>query len=328
MQHPDEGTIHAWLDGELSADKVVSLEAHVAECDECSARVAEARGLIAASSRIVSALDIVPAGVIPIAPSPVTRAWYTGVQFRAAAAVVVVAAASLLLLTKGNQENAARATVTAADVPVRGPVLQAPAPAKPSASATAPLAPQAKNGTTRVAQAPVVPEKNRGPVKSSTEVSEVTAGAMQAINQPTAQNGASEKASDAAANVVVGGVAMADAVTPQLTQVKTDTSANSVRNVYEVSPGVEVTLVETPVTTRNFTASAAAKVERAAIVASPTAAPVAAPAPPVPPSSMRRANVPINTITWIKGTRTMTLTGAMSVEELTAIRKRLPEDKR
>jgi hypothetical protein len=65
MQHLEEGTIHAWLDGELSPEECARIESHVAACGACAALVAEARGLIAASSRILSALDDVPGGVIP-----------------------------------------------------------------------------------------------------------------------------------------------------------------------------------------------------------------------------------------------------------------------
>ena len=60
MQHLDEGTIHAWLDGQLPHDEASAVETHVAECRECADAVAEARGLIAASSRILTALDGVP----------------------------------------------------------------------------------------------------------------------------------------------------------------------------------------------------------------------------------------------------------------------------
>ena len=67
MQHPEEGTIHAWLDGALSANEAAALESHVATCTACAAAVAEARGLIAASSRIVGHLDAVPGKVIPAA---------------------------------------------------------------------------------------------------------------------------------------------------------------------------------------------------------------------------------------------------------------------
>ena len=65
MQHLDEGTIHAWLDGELPPAERAEVEAHVAGCAQCAAAVAEARGFVAASSRILTALDSVPGGVIP-----------------------------------------------------------------------------------------------------------------------------------------------------------------------------------------------------------------------------------------------------------------------
>ncbi len=55
--HPDEGTIHAWLDRQLDDASAATLEAHLQRCDECAERVAEARGLIAGASRIVASLD-------------------------------------------------------------------------------------------------------------------------------------------------------------------------------------------------------------------------------------------------------------------------------
>src|SRR2546423_10795207 len=67
MQHLDEGTIHSWLDGALSADEAARVEAHVKDCAQCQAAVAEARGFVAASSRILTALDNAPRGVIPAA---------------------------------------------------------------------------------------------------------------------------------------------------------------------------------------------------------------------------------------------------------------------
>jgi hypothetical protein len=102
MQHLDEGTIHAWLDGELSPEEQAEAEAHVATCDECKAAVAEARGFIAASSRILTALDAVPGGVLPASTSAtatrarapkrftISRAWM------AAAAVLVLSTATVI----------------------------------------------------------------------------------------------------------------------------------------------------------------------------------------------------------------------------------------
>jgi anti-sigma factor RsiW len=132
MQHPDEGTIHTWLDGELPPDDAAELEAHVAQCSECAAAVAEARGFIAGSSRIVSALDIVPGDVIPVA-APRKRSWYNSTQFRAAAAVLFVAGASLVLLRDGTQSKMetvmdVRDVQTAASPAAESAPVQAPAP--------------------------------------------------------------------------------------------------------------------------------------------------------------------------------------------------------
>ena len=107
MQHLDEGTIHAWLDGELPADEAEKIAAHANECPECGALVAEARGLIAASTRILTALDDIPAGVVPsgssIPEKPAVpagpafrRPWYSRTDLRAAAALLFVAGASLV----------------------------------------------------------------------------------------------------------------------------------------------------------------------------------------------------------------------------------------
>jgi len=106
MQHPDEGMIHAWIDGALMAEEAASLESHAAQCDQCAAAIAEARGLVAASSRILLALDDVPAGVIPL-PVPKARAWYARNDLRAAAAVLFVASASLVV-ARGRQDVSPR----------------------------------------------------------------------------------------------------------------------------------------------------------------------------------------------------------------------------
>ena len=78
MQHLDEGTIHAWLDGALPPLDAEQAAKHAAECASCAAAVAEARGIIAGSGRIVSALDAVPGGVIPgrtTRPTSGSSAW-------------------------------------------------------------------------------------------------------------------------------------------------------------------------------------------------------------------------------------------------------------
>ena len=95
MQHPDEGTIHSWLDGALSAEEAASVEAHVKDCPECAAAVAEARGFIAASSRILMALDNAPRGLIPAA-APKKRV--DPIVWRVAATLLVVAGGTFVVL--------------------------------------------------------------------------------------------------------------------------------------------------------------------------------------------------------------------------------------
>jgi len=110
MQHLEEGTIHAWLDEALSSEEAARVEAHVQECGECAAMVADARGLIAGASRIVSALDIVPGGVLPkttpVVPAPGKSLWRSLhlTPFRAAlAASLMIAAASVFVVRSSDK---------------------------------------------------------------------------------------------------------------------------------------------------------------------------------------------------------------------------------
>ena len=133
MQHPDEGMIHAWLDGALSAAEAARLEAHLKECPKCAAAVAEARGFIAASSRILTALDDAPRGVIPAA-RPKRR--FDTTMVRIAASVLVVAAGTLVVVRNQGSETRSEASTrdTTSAMRVAGPASTAAAPA-PSQSA-------------------------------------------------------------------------------------------------------------------------------------------------------------------------------------------------
>lgn len=139
MQHLDEGTIHAWLDGALSTAEASRVEQHVAQCAECADMVADARGLIAGASRIVSALDVVPGGVIPKpgAAAPTRSAWRALrlSPLRAAlAATLMIAAASLLVVRADRKEIAESASDTvelvalpAASAPPSGMIMRSAA---------------------------------------------------------------------------------------------------------------------------------------------------------------------------------------------------------
>ena len=198
MQHPDEGTIHAWLDGALSAADASAIEAHVTTCATCAAVVREARGLIAASSRILSALDSVPGGVLPAVPpgvesggerATVRRAsvWRSP-GWRAAAAIVVVGTVSWLATRPGGPSGVAtERAATAAQVaaPPSAPeveVHEAPSIAPRVADVDQKVAPRKRVGV--VAAAPPAPaamadaarkERDGG---ARAEVTGATIGAM------------------------------------------------------------------------------------------------------------------------------------------------------
>lgn len=106
MSRPDEGLIHAWLDGELPAEEAARVERLVAEDAEWGAAAAEARGLVAASSRILRALDHVPGDVIPAGGNraPVRRSFASRTWVRIAAGVVFVAGVSVAVSTDGARE--------------------------------------------------------------------------------------------------------------------------------------------------------------------------------------------------------------------------------
>jgi hypothetical protein len=142
MQHLEEGTIHAWLDGALSSDDAAHVEDHVQHCDECAAMVADARGLIAGASRIVSALDIVPGGVLPKSTTAVAappRSLWRSLHlspFRAALAASVMVAVGSLFALRGSYERAQYQSKFGH--PSGVPSASLPAPMAPSAPVMAP----------------------------------------------------------------------------------------------------------------------------------------------------------------------------------------------
>jgi len=53
MSHVDEGTLHAYLDGELPSSERAALEAHLAQCTTCRATLAEERALLERASALL-----------------------------------------------------------------------------------------------------------------------------------------------------------------------------------------------------------------------------------------------------------------------------------
>ena len=144
MPRPDEGLIHAWLDGQLPPDEAARIEKLAATDPEWAAAVAEARGFVAASSRILSALDRVPADVVPKGTaSRTTRLpWWTKI----AAAVVVVVGGSVVVLQRAPEgrlsapsieQDAAQPTPDTSKGVVQSPVISPPVPVTATPSARA-----------------------------------------------------------------------------------------------------------------------------------------------------------------------------------------------
>jgi anti-sigma factor RsiW len=114
--HPDEGTIHAWLDGALSADDATALEVHVAACVTCAERVAEARGLIAGASRVVSELDEAPVPILRAAgraeaPAPSFWRLLRITPARASIAALLLVAVGVTMTTRQTRQAQKAAAV-------------------------------------------------------------------------------------------------------------------------------------------------------------------------------------------------------------------------
>ena len=250
MQHLDEGRIHSWLDGALSADEAARVEAHVKECPQCAAAVAEARGFIAASTRILTALDNAPRGVIP-ANAPRRR--FDPMVWRLAATVLVVAAGTLVVIrNRGGNEHqtpvfADRGALLEkrASSPERGPAATGPAQSTagvgtPRVTATgAPAIATAKTTVAGDAGSGAPARKNEA-LKSRPTISVSQNGVA------SDYAGAAAPAASAFAPLRAAGVVAMDAASESapLKVVGTPRRMGAKVTLYEIAPGDTVTLTE------------------------------------------------------------------------------------
>lgn len=257
MQHPDEGTIHSWLDGALGSGEAARVEAHVKECPECAAAVAEARGFIAASSRILTALDNAPRGVIP---ATVPKKRFDPLVWRVAASVLVVAAGTLVVLQNrgGDESLTAISSVIDSATPHQSSArAQMPVTSAPATSAAANTAAADERGKTRetTASTPAaVVRVGKGATGSQREDINARESKSPAVETvPTRQRNLTvqgyagavlSKASELTSRVE-GAVAMDAAFeAPRLKVVGTPSRIGVKVTLYEVAPGDTVTLTE------------------------------------------------------------------------------------
>lgn len=336
MQHLDEGTIHSWLDNALSPEEAARVEAHVAECPECAAAVAEARGFIAASSRILTALDDAPRGVVPAA-APVRRG--NRAMLRAAAAVLVVAAGSMVVFRNGGRET--QRVTNASDAALSAIKTVAPA-ASMNIDSTR---------TTPEAAAGIPPEGNASRrISISSQPPKAAAIEKRAAKTTTADAVAATDQAFAPSRIADAAVMAAAPEASLLKVVETPRRPGETVTVYEVAPGDTVTLTELLVSRENLPAAvplgrqSAGQAARVSTKARADAAvasgsgysgaigSVAAPAPAVSaPASAPQAGFanPVRTIKWTDGTtgNTMMLSGRKSEAQLQEIRRRIERER-
>jgi anti-sigma factor RsiW len=305
MQHPDEGMIHSWLDGALSAEEAARVESHVSECASCAAAVAEARGFIAASSRILTALDDVPRGVVPAVPA---KQRDFRIVWRAAAAMLIVAGGSFVVMREGGSDarvatgrEAVTSGVLEKGTLTATPTSQSPAadaaesvPQPPTTSAAAAAGTTIRPSTPTAS--PVVPERRaesprqrdmsaRSDPGRATQSGGVVAGSTGSAGVATAPTALRMQMREAAPE--------SDA-TP-LKVVRIERSAGTRRTIYEIAPSATVTLTEpepVPLSAIVATGTGAAANSatqqrsnaRGARTAQPLSAEVAKAPPPPPPS--------------------------------------------
>ncbi len=190
MSHVDDGTLHAYLDGELSALEAVRVEAHANECAACRARLTDERGLIARASELLEAAmpPERPAPPLPARARP--RRWRGQWPLPAAASVVLAVAIGWGIGTRPRFQPGGSPAPHANDAPKAEP--PAPGPAADEARASAPVEP----APLQDAAAPAAPVENVPAQNAPTQTAPVqTAPAEPAPALPTAARDVSIDAS-------------------------------------------------------------------------------------------------------------------------------------
>jgi len=128
MSHVDDGTMHAYLDGELSPAEVQGVDAHLAQCPACRGRLDEERALITRAGELL-ALAAPPDRELPPFRAgdvkPLTRLWWKVRLPLAWAATVAIALGIGTYLGRG-VEQVPQAPTASDTQPVELKALQAP----------------------------------------------------------------------------------------------------------------------------------------------------------------------------------------------------------
>jgi len=92
MSHVDEGTLHAYLDGELPSDERTAVEAHLGQCASCRETLGEQRALLERASALLGSTRPVERPAPPFAQlrrAPQRSPWHVRMPFAWAASIVL-----------------------------------------------------------------------------------------------------------------------------------------------------------------------------------------------------------------------------------------------
>ena len=154
MQHAEEGTLHAYLDGELDAAERAELERHLSVCVPCRNALAEARTFLSESDGMIRALDVATPNAAPAHPRNATRPFVRLTTLAWAASILLAVGLGYSLRntplptpatpvatdeagTPVAQSAALSPAPTATPPSARGDVAARPSPAAPTPDATA-----------------------------------------------------------------------------------------------------------------------------------------------------------------------------------------------
>ena len=113
MSHVDEGTLHAYLDGELPSSERAAIEAHVAQCTTCRTALAEERALLERASALLGSARPVERPAPPfeqIRRVPKRSPWRVRTSFAWAASITLALGLGYYLRTPGTNGNPSNET--------------------------------------------------------------------------------------------------------------------------------------------------------------------------------------------------------------------------
>lgn len=143
MPHLDDGTIHELLDGEIPSSQLPPITAHLASCETCRIRLAQAPAMLAEADELIEVLDLAPAVPVHTAMPLITPAarrnrWIAPLAW--AASLVIAAGAgyaarngtplvpppTTIAVTTPSQATDAVAQTTTAPAPIMSAVPPTP----------------------------------------------------------------------------------------------------------------------------------------------------------------------------------------------------------